>query len=361
MPALRTPSVLLSTLLVLAGLALPAAASGTYRVGAGDVLQVNIRGGSEGDNADLLLQIAGDGSVDVAYVGRISVAGKATPEIQSEILEKLRQKQIFAAPSVSVNVTEYGSQPVNVAGAVGQPMRIFMKGPTRLTDVLADAGGVDDEIAGERIRISRRGETRPITVRVEDLYGFDSSTQANVEMQPFDDVHVERKKRFCVSGPVEAPGCFDLEPDSTVLTALALAGGLDEELADRAGLTIWRGGGDSRVVIDLNEIETGELRPPALMPGDHVMAAIKLNVTVNGSVCEPGLVDYYDGITISDAIAEAKGVECAEVFGSLKKVLLRSAGQTREVNVKRILEGSDPDIPLKPGDKIFVPAKRLGL
>lgn len=365
MSLLRAPVRRLRPLLfALACLTAAGSAAASYLVGPGDVLQVNIRGGggSEGDNADLELQVAGDGSVDVAYVGRVTVSGKATPEIQAEILEKLRKKQIFAAPSVSVNVTEYGSQPVNVAGAVREPMRIFMKGPMRLSDALADAKGLEDEVVGERIRIQRRDQSEPVIVRIDQLYGFDrESTQAaNVELRPFDDVWVERKARFCVSGPVESPGCYDFESNSTVLTALALAGGLDEELADRSSLTIWRGGDDSKLVVDLTEIETGEQRPPELRAGDHVMAAIKLNVTVNGSVCEPGLVDYYDGITISDAIAEAKGVECADVFGSLKKVLLRRGGQTREVNVKQILEGSEADVSLKPGDKVFVPAKRLG-
>ena len=64
---------------------------------------------------------------------------------------------------------------------------------------------------------------------------------------------------------------------------------------------------------------------------------------------------------VSDAIAEAGGVEGNEIFGNLKKVTLRRGNSpAREVNVKRIQQGMDPDIPLEPGDKINVKAKRLG-
>ena len=60
------------------------------------------------------------------------------------------------------------------------------------------------------------------------------------------------------------------------------------------------------------------------------------------------------------AIAEAKGTECTDNFGNLKKVVLRRGSTSREVNVRRIQKGEDPDVPLEPGDKVYVPAKRLG-
>ena len=359
----RPLSALLVPTLLLGSLAGRAVALG-YEVGPGDVLTVTIRGGAEGDNADQLLTIAGDGSIDVEFAGRFTVTGSTTPEIQSAITDRLKEKRIFAFPRVSVNISEYGSQPVNVAGAVGNPMRVFLKGPATLRDILAEAGGITTEAAGLEIRIQRRGASAPIVVMRADLYGIDPAAiaEANLAMQAQDDVFVTSKGRACVNGPVKDPGCFDLDDGATVLTLLALAGGLDVEMASRETITIWRTyPKEDKLVIGMNRIETGMDRPPLIMPGDNILVGVLLKVTVGGSVKNPGVVGYYKGMTISDAIAEAGGVEAADIYGNLKNVTLRREGETRVINVKRIQSGKEPDIPLEPGDKIHVKPKRLGL
>lgn len=79
-------------------------------------------------------------------------------------------------------------------------------------------------------------------------------------------------------------------------------------------------------------------------------------VTVSGNVRVPGSTVFRPGMLINDAISEKGG---PDDFANMKKVRLVRAGKTREMDLSSISSNPERNIPLQPGDTIFVPPARL--
>lgn len=76
---------------------------------------------------------------------------------------------------------------------------------------------------------------------------------------------------------------------------------------------------------------------------------------VTGEVRQPGPVPYLGETDIVKAIAAAKDFTD---FANKKKVrLTRANGQSQIINVKKILDDPQFDVPIYPGDKIYVPRR----
>ena len=291
---------------------LPAGSDESYHLGGGDIVNVTIHPGGEANVIESELTVAGDGTLDVVHAGRTKVGGLTTSAARDEIRKRLVGSGVYLKPQVSINVKEYGSQGVNVAGAVHKQGRYFLKGPTRLLDVLSTAEGIDDEKAGSSVVIVREGLAEPIKVVRRDLFAADAERvrQANIRVQAGDNVNVPLKARFCVSGGVKDPNCFTLEEGTTLHQAISMAGGLDTETADRKNIVIRRASGAGDVKLDLDQQESGAVAEPLLEPDDQVIVGSreKTQFCVYGPVEKPDCYEYEKGLTLDGAISKAGGL-----------------------------------------------------
>jgi len=80
------------------------------------------------------------------------------------------------------------------------------------------------------------------------------------------------------------------------------------------------------------------------------------DVYVLGAVTQPRAVPYHDGLTVAGAIAGAYGTlpdaylaHVAVVEGSLAQP------KVTVMDYKGVLTGENPDLPVKPGDIVYVP------
>ena len=82
----------------------------------------------------------------------------------------------------------------------------------------------------------------------------------------------------------------------------------------------------------------------------------KSKVIMSGKVARAGAVEFYSNApkTLSEAVNEAGSTS----WSDLEKVRVTRGSETREYNVKDILEKGNTknDFPLRDGDRIFVPA-----
>ncbi len=115
---------------------LPEPQSGTYRLGAGDVIRIITFGDQQLSGE---FHIDSNGMIAVPLLGYVTAAGLTPSEVQASITQQLAEKQLFHDPSVAVEIVTY--RPVFVLGEVSKPGQYpYQPGMTMLTAV-AVAGG----------------------------------------------------------------------------------------------------------------------------------------------------------------------------------------------------------------------------
>lgn len=161
-------------------------------------------------------------------------------------------------------------------------------------------------------------------------------------------------KRVELTGGVVKPGVYALSAGHTTVSDLIVrSGGLVDPATPRA--EVWRDGVAGREVlpIDLESVNRGDVSADLeLIAGDHLNVPPPPQVFVDGRVAKAGAYVYRDGMTITQAITNAGGFA-----GSARTTFVQLIRGTdhKRVNVKRILEGHENDILLRPGDQIYVP------
>jgi polysaccharide export outer membrane protein len=214
-------------------------------LGPGDAIRVTVF-----QNPDLTTEatVSADGTVAFPLLGEVKVAERTPIEAGKLIADRLRQRKLVLDPQVSVTLVALRSRQVAVLGAVAKPGHYPLEAShTRVTDLLALAGGVND--AGDETVVvvtNRSGSPERIEIDVPAMYES-GNLEANIELQPGDTLFVPSAPVFYIYGAVQRPGAYPLEPGTSVLRALALGGGLTARGTER-GLTIHRQGADGATV-----------------------------------------------------------------------------------------------------------------
>jgi polysaccharide export outer membrane protein len=115
---------------------IPSASTADYQLGAGDKVRL-ITFGDEQLTGEF--SVSADGTIALPLLGPVPAAGKTTSELEKEVADALRQKNLYRDPSVSAEVIAY--RPVFVLGEVNRPGQYpYQPGMTVVTAV-AVAGG----------------------------------------------------------------------------------------------------------------------------------------------------------------------------------------------------------------------------
>lgn len=167
-----------------------------------------------------------------------------------------------------------------------------------------------------------------------------------------------------VLGAVETPGRVLLTEGIRLADLLAAAGGAtpyraqdgSDQTADLGGARLVRSG--EIVPVSVERALVGDTRHNILIrPGDHlyVPGSRGRAITVLGEVDAPNLIPYQTGIRLTQALALTGGLS-SDAHRRDIRVIRGSLGKPRVygVNLKKLVEGSGPDIVLAPGDIIFV-------
>jgi len=212
----------------------------TYTVGAGDVLAVTVY---RAPDYNSVVEVAGDGTIVLNAVGRVQAAGMTSAQVGSEIARRLQSGGIFREPLVNVMVQTYRSRTVSVLGAVGKPGEYPLdRGGLTITEILARAGATLG-VGGGTVRVVRRDGTQQDLPADQLLAGA-----ANQRLQPHDTLIVTESATFYISGEVQRPGNFPIEPGLTMERAIALAGGITQRGA-RSRLKVTRHEGAADAII----------------------------------------------------------------------------------------------------------------
>lgn len=117
-----------------------AAAPGAYRIGASDVLDISVFKVPELTTS---VEVTETGSINLPLLGEVPAAGKTTQQLERELTAQLGAKYL-QNPQVRVMVKENNSQRVTIQGAVKKPGLYPLKGQTTLYELVAIAGGLEN-------------------------------------------------------------------------------------------------------------------------------------------------------------------------------------------------------------------------
>jgi polysaccharide biosynthesis/export protein len=201
-------------------------------------------------------------------------------------LTELFSKELLH-PQVSVDIVDFGSQPVSVVGAFNHPGVFQLHGQKSLAEVISMAEGLRPD-AGYRITISRELDNGPVPlpnakldptgkysvgeIKVKTWLAGDDPAD-NIRILPHDVITATNGLSVYVMGNVKKPGEVALKDSDSisVLQALASAEGLAPQSApQRARIERLTPNGTSRqeILVDLKKIQNNKAEDLAMKPND---------------------------------------------------------------------------------------------
>ncbi|MBX3748935.1 MAG: SLBB domain-containing protein [Opitutaceae bacterium] len=173
-------------------------------------------------------------------------------------------------------------------------------------------------------------------------------------------------QRVWIMGRVNTPGLYPLTQPTTVVEAIARAGGLfasrfsgtTEELADLRHSFFVRDG--KFVPVDFHRLlREGDMTQNLyLRNGDYLFlpSALSKQIYVLGAVNAPRAVGFMDQVTLLSAIANARDLR-ADALADRVLIIRGSltAPQVAVVDYAAIRHGRAPDVVLEPSDIVWVP------
>lgn len=161
-----------------------------------------------------------------------------------------------------------------------------------------------------------------------------------------------------VLGEVQKPGVYPLFGAKRLLDVISMAGGL----TPKAGKIVTIAHRDDKqqadVVVVGSDVQGSVDGNKLLIPGDTVMISKAGIVYVVGDVRLPGGFVMENGhLTVLQALSLAQGANSTASLNNT--TLIRTTNGKKEqtqVALKRILSAHAEDLPLQPGDILFVPA-----
>ena len=264
----------INSALVAASLQAPASKT-DYRLGAEDLLEITLfnvpDAGAKATPRTVQVRVSQEGKIALPLLGEIDVAGLTISALEGLLRE--RYNEYMYDPQVGVQVKEYRSQQISVLGAVRNPSVVQLTGPKTLADLLAMAGGITERAGGQVHVYRQQGDGRH--TYVIDLLALASHPGlVNMPVQPGDVIDVPQAGVFFVDGAVSKPGSYPLSRPYTLTQALAIAGGVTDDLADYSNLAIFRRQNPpeaERITVDLKAIHAGQAMDPQINADDVII------------------------------------------------------------------------------------------
>lgn len=175
-------------------------------------------------------------------------------------------------------------------------------------------------------------------------------------------------KSYTLMGMVKISGIFPLDTPTTLLEAIARAGGTTSGLFDRRYVDLADLGrsfllrGNSKVNVDFRKLMlNGDMsQNVALEPGDyiHIASALANDYFVLGAVMDPGREGFTENASVMGAITKRGGFQ---INAFRERVLIvrgsLSDPKVTVVNTDAILKGGSKDVLLEPKDIVYVSSR----
>lgn len=332
-----------------------------YRLGPGDEVVIDIWGTSQNT---IRQQISPDGTINIEKIGPVNLNGMTVAEANNymkKVLGKTYSGLDTPDGTLEIRLTLGNARTIqiNVMGEVVQPGTYALSSFSTVFHALYRSGGVNNIGSLRNVQVTRNGKN----VATVDVYEFimKGKTQDDIRLQEGDVIIVPAYEALVqISGNVKRPMKFEMKKDETLSTLLNYAGGFSSDAYTRS-LRVVRQNGEEYEINTVKEIDYSVYR---MRNGDVVTAEAILNrftnkLEIRGAVYRPGIYQLSGQLnTVRELVDEAKGL-MGDAFTN-RAVLQREredlTSEVISVDIRGILAGTSPDIPLQKNDILYIPS-----
>ena len=315
-----------------------------YRLAAGDVLRVTLRGLTESDAS---YKIGRDGNLILPALAPFSVAGLSIAKAETKLLDVLRYDDASATVYMSLDTARLIT--VQVSGAVKTPRTVAVPAYTPLSRVLAYAGGIKPTGSLRNIVLRDRDGN----VNQVDFYDFLQSPEGANDPLVTDSSRVfvgNQGNTIAAIGFVARPGIYEL-PEGTaslpVGSILELTGTrilppgvkLEALYFDESGLS------QSREVSRSSVLKAGEV-----LSIRFLSTRLTDVIRVKGAVLEEYQIATVKALSVGEILRG--GAVLSEAASRDVALVIGENDTSKVIDLERALE--DPKFTLSPGDVLHV-------
>lgn len=306
-----------------------------YVLGAGDFVRISVYG-----SPDLLTEarLSAAGTITFPLLGEVTLGGLSPKLSENKLADLLEKGGFVKKAQVNLIVLQYQSQFVSVLGDVYKPGKVALDRPSKLSDVLAMAGGATPN--GSDIVTLIRTQAGKTTKTDYDLRDLISKADAAHNPQVMgDDIVYVNAREVSVLGQVNRPGKYSVTSGvRTVLDFLSQAGGIAGNGADSIIVMTKRKGQLEKMELDVDQLyRAGELANNIeLANGDSIYVPRAPMFYIYGEVQRPGAFRLERNMNVAQALSTGGG--------------LSARGTERGIKIKRTIKGELKTLDAKAGD-----------
>ncbi|GGC38978.1 capsule polysaccharide transporter [Parapedobacter defluvii] len=314
-----------------------------YIIGTGDELLLDLTGDNE---VSYRLPVSPEGTVNVNYIGLISVAGLTIEEAASKIKQQMQSTypQLRSGSTrLSLTLGNIRSIKVTLTGYVTRPGTYTLPSLANVFHALYASGGPAEKGTYRNIQLIRNNQV----IQTIDAYDFLTKgvQPGNVRLEDGDVIHIPVFERQVeVEGLVNNPGIFEPLASETLADVLRFAGNFAPE-AYTAKVKVLQITDRERSVADIYAEDYSTYIPKN---GDQYIIEEVLDryanrVEIEGAVFRPGKYALTEGLTLRQLIQRADGLK-EDAFMARAYINRLKPDNTQElitVNLNELMAGNE--------------------
>ena len=327
-----------------------------YRLGPGDAVNVDIWGASQESVTEV---ISPDGTITIEDIGVIQLGGLSVSQAKARLKKVLGPR--YQGSQIDLTLGQTRTITVNIMGEVKVPGTYTMSAFATVYNALYMAGGPNEIGTLRNVKVFRRGKQ----VTNVDVYDFllNGKLTGDVRLQDNDVITVSPYEALVnITGKVKRPMFYEMKTTESAATLLRYAGGFTGDAYTKA-IRVNRKAGAGYSVFSIGEFDMSGFK---LMDEDSVSVDSTLNryqnmVEIRGAVFRPGMYQVGGEINTVKALVEAAAGVTEEAISQhavMHRVKADRSLEMMSLDIRGILEGIVPDVPLRNEDVIYIASRQ---
>jgi protein involved in polysaccharide export with SLBB domain len=236
-------------------------------------------------------------------LGKVFLAGISLDDANTIIKDKYNNAYIGV--EAYITLTNIRDIQVLITGNAFSPGIYTLNGNSNILHALSMAGGINENGSYRKVDLVRNN----VVIKSIDLYEIfiDGKSGFGQRLRTGDTILVNPSLNLVtVSGAINRPGIYELEPSESFLNLFEFANGFADE-ANQSSIRIERLEGESSSFINISNID--DLASIQSQPGDRLDIGeyVRKKVKIVGAVNTPGTYVISKGETLSSIIKKANG------------------------------------------------------